>query len=262
MPAIALLDHTSGWRDVLKKLADEHSCWHPKALQYESFLNRATRVQLMEVPVTVTVTAFPRPAIRVFVFVGLCVGASQALLVSSSSTTSKSTSPCAQLQQWAQAYAGISPTLDHIAQYDRPHRVAIFNAVTPAVRSALWQEQLRRFDQRTDLSVQQHALINEGRSLATPAFYAHDPVATQAFQEFWPRVKNTFTAREHLRLWSDIGSVVRVDKFAASANGFCECNNGTPNYDCGGGSCPSGGCWQTAGCGPLGNLTCNGLCSS
>ncbi len=197
-----------------------------------------------------------RRALRVFALI-LCV-----FMVSFSPSSSVSATSCAALLAWAQPYSGTSPTLDDIGRLDRAHRRALFSVLTPGVKAALWQDQLHRFSNRADLSTEQRALINEARKLATPAFFAHDAAQTKLFQAFWPRVEKAFTSREHMRAWSDVGSVVSIDKLAVTENSVCQCNNGTPNYDCGGGSCPSGGCTQTGGCGPLGNLTCNGKCSS
>src|SRR5262249_8608636 len=120
---------------------------------------------------------------RSFVAFAICCGvllASQALLVSVPASGAASGSSCTEVRRWAQSYRGTSPTLDQLARYDRPHRIAIFNTVSPQVRAALWQEQLRRFDQRADLSLEQHQLIAEARELLTPEAYAHSPVVSPA----------------------------------------------------------------------------------
>jgi len=218
----------------------------------------------MEVPVTVT-------AIRVSVVVGLCVVASQALFVSLP-TSAASGSSCAELRRWAQPFTHTAPTLDQLAGYDRPHRIAIFNAVTPAVRWALWQEQQRRFDQRTDLSVEQHALINEARDLTTLAFYQQDHVAQQTFLKFWARADKAFTSPDQRRPWFTLGSESSAPQLrpttsmwdwlanpfvARAENVFCECATGWSG-ECTG--CSFGGCTQWTGCGPTGGWTCDGHC--
>src|SRR5690349_2774700 len=119
----------------------------------------------------------------------VCCGvllASQALLVSVP-TSAAAGSSCTELRRWAQSYHGTAPTLDQLTHYDRAHRIAIFNTVTPEVRSALWHEQLTRFDTRADLTVAQHQLVAEAESVMTPAVYAHDPVATKAYDELTTR---------------------------------------------------------------------------
>jgi hypothetical protein len=204
----------------------------------------------------------------------VCCGlllASQALVVSlPTSAASKST--CEALRHWAQPFSHTAPTLDQVTGYDRGHQKAIFNAVSPAVRSALFQEHLRRFDQRTDLTVEQHALITEARGVATAAFYNHDAAALQTFQQFWPRVGKAFPSQEQIRPWYQLGpqtSTVqpqstltmwdRLSKpFVARAdNTFCDCSSGWTG-ECS--NCTGGGCTQWTGCGPFLNWTCNGHC--
>jgi hypothetical protein len=213
---------------------------------------------------------FRRSTTALVVCCGLLL-ASQALFVSLP-TSAASASSCAELRRWAQPFTHTAPTLDQLAGYDRPHRVAIFNAVTPAVRSALWQEQLRRFDQRTDLSFSQHALINEARALTTPAFYNRDQAAQQTFLQFWSRADKAFTSPDQRRPWFTLASesdapqlrltISMWDRlanpFVARAdNVFCECSTGWGG-ECS--SCHVTGCTQFVGCGPTGGWTCNGSC--
>jgi hypothetical protein len=200
--------------------------------------------------------------------------ASQALLVSVP-TSAASGSSCTELRRWAQAsYRGTAPTLESLARYDRAHRVAIFNAVSPEVRSALWQEQLRRFDQRPDLTPTQHALIAEALTVATPGQYTHDPAAMKAYDALLPRVKEAFTSREHMLFLTNVGftendlrprSQTLLEKltspFVANAAGaVCECFTGNGQNECGSGRCVAGGCVTVFGCGIIGANTCNGMC--
>jgi hypothetical protein len=208
----------------------------------------------------------------------VCCGvllASQALLVSVP-TSAASGSSCEQLRRWAQSYRDSSPSLEQLARYDRAHRIAIFNVVTPQVRSALWQEQLRRFDQRTDLTLTQHALIAEARGLVTPALYGKDAEAMKAFRQFTPRADKAFTLREHKQLLFNVAytgaaqqtrlTMTLWDKlaspFVASAgNQACECNTSFGSSECWSGVCNGGGCsWQSSGCGFFGTNPCNGMC--
>src|SRR5262249_53409646 len=159
-----------------------------------------------------------------------------------------------------------SPTLEQLARYDRPHRIAIFNAVSPQVRAALWQEQLRRFDQRSDLSSVQHQLIAEARELVTPEAYAHSPGVSTAMQELKARLGTAFTVREQRQALSVLAftSVVPrtqattlwdklVNPFVANAQlPNCECNTANGGFDCPSGLCPSATCTWISGCGPLG----------
>ena len=93
--------------------------------------------------------------------------------------SASSESACEAMARWAAEYESTTPapTLDEFAQFDRAHRVAIFNAVSPEVRATLFQEQLRRFSQRPDLTASQRSLIAEGLTLLTPSLYRKDPAA-------------------------------------------------------------------------------------
>jgi hypothetical protein len=215
---------------------------------------------------------------RSLVALAVCCGvllASQALLVSVP-LSAASGSSCTELKRWAQSYRGTSPSLDQLARFDRAHRVAIFNAVTPQVRAALWQEQLRRFDQRQDLTVPQHELIAEARGIVTPALYSHEAAAMTAYESLTPRIKQTFASSREYKLfltnvaftgspqqqtatlWDRLSS-----PFVAHAqNGVvCDCNTSSGSTDCWSGSCGGGSCFTTGGCGIFGNLTCNGICN-
>jgi hypothetical protein len=207
----------------------------------------------------------------------LCCGvllASQALLVSVPMSAASGSS-CTELRRWAQSYKGTSPSLEQLAQYDKAHRVAIFNAITPQVRSALWQEQLRRFDQRADLSLSQHELINEARNLVTPALYTHDAESTKALDALMPRIKETFTSREHKQFLTNVAFTTVAPQpqtatlwdrlarpFVANAHtSSCECSTSNGQAECWSGSCLPVGCFQQTGCGPFMTWPCNGMCS-
>lgn len=184
-------------------------------------------------------------------------------------------SACDALRNWARAYEGTSPTLDDVARFDRAHRVAIFNAIAPAVRASLWQEQLRRFHRQSDLSDTQRALIIEGISLTTPALYEQDAAAKQALDRFWNRAQSSFSAAPLKRRFYEFGPVASgfesekpvpsvweklSNTFRANAGyGSCTCLPGQPP-PCGVGSCVEGGCAQRAGCGIFLVDVCTGVC--
>lgn len=204
-------------------------------------------------------TVFPRRSLRALVAFSLFVTGLVTLV--SLPTAATTENPCAALRQWAAAYRDVSPSLDDLARYDRSHRIAIFNAVTPAVRASLWQEQLRRFDARPDLSATQHALIQEAATLTTPALYAREPQAVAAHEQFWSRAQSAFTARHEKRMMFDIGAVAPTFN-ATTARGFsCNCNRAYPeecdSFNCAG----AAGCSMNGGCGPGGMSVCNGMCN-
>jgi hypothetical protein len=174
------------------------------------------------------------------------------------------------MKRWAEAYRHTNPTLEELATFDRAHRVAIFNAVTPEVRAALWQAQLNRFAQRSDLTATQRALIAEGATLMTPALYNREPAASAAFKSFWSRAEPEFTSPATKRTWFDLGSVVVEPDNASPSDGsrlqpanalFSNCTCSTSaSGECGSKSCLAASCTQWAGCGAGGNLICNGTC--
>jgi hypothetical protein len=197
-----------------------------------------------------------------FVGLGLLL-ASQAFVSVSSATPDRSSLPtegsCAALKRWAQSYRDARPTLDELATFDRAHRIAIFNAVTPDVRSALWQDQLHRFSERTDLTSTQRALITEGASLMTPALYDREPNATAAYKSFWTRADSAFSASSHRQTWFDLGSVVNGAPRATAAFGLCTCAIGGSG-ECGTKTCATASCTQWGGCGSGGAAACDGTC--
>jgi hypothetical protein len=191
--------------------------------------------------------------------------ASQAFVVSAPKTSASDTH-CSSLRKWAHGFENTSLTLDQIARFDRPHRLAIFTAVTPSVRASLWREQLRRFEAQSDLTDAQRALIAEGRSLVTPALYEREPAAMHAYQLFWARAEGSFVSTEHRRNWADLGSVAGALSAAKpprtkSSSDWCQCAQGHALFDCGGGSCYAAMCEPFGGCGSSGNALCNGYCS-
>jgi hypothetical protein len=198
---------------------------------------------------------------RALVVCGLLL-ASQAFVVSAPRSSASDTH-CSSLRAWAHAFENSSLTLEQIARFDRPHRLAIFSAVTPSVRASLWQEQLRRFESQSGLTATQRALVAEGRTLITPALYERQPAAVAAYQNFWSRAEASFVSFDQRRAWGDIGSmagaaaVARPPKKAGAD--WCQCNTGSGGFDCGG-VCYGGGCLEFGGCGSSGSALCNGMC--
>jgi hypothetical protein len=177
--------------------------------------------------------------------------------------SASSESACEAMARWAADYERTTPapTLDELATFDRGRRVAIFNAVSAEVKASLFQEQLRRFSQRADLTPAQRELIAEGMTLITPALYRKEPTATQSFRKFWSRAEPSFASLDQRRPWMDIG------KFSASSSQIldvsrqdasCECS--ATWQDCGSWGCEESTCTRHGGCGPGGAYTCDGIC--
>lgn len=189
--------------------------------------------------------------------------ASQAFVVSAPRSSASDTH-CSSLRAWAHAFEKSSLTLDQIARFDRPHRLAIFSAVSPSVRASLWREQLRRFEAQSDLTTTQRALVAEGRTLITPALYEREPAATAAYQKFWSKASESFVSFEQRRAWGDLGSLAGAEAAAARppkklGADWCQCGTSSAAVDCGG-PCYGGGCVEFSGCGSSGTNWCNGFC--
>jgi hypothetical protein len=203
---------------------------------------------------------------RALVVCGLLL-ASQAFVVSAPKSSASDTH-CTSLRKWAHAFENSSLTLDQIARFDRPHRLAIFSAVSPSVRASLWREQLRRFESQPELTAAQRALVAEGRTLVTTALYEREPAAMQSYQQFWSRAAESFVATEQRRAWSDLGAVAGAVSPSAAARPpkgksnaeWCQCSTASSAFDCGGGICFGGNCEPFSGCGSSGTNWCNGLC--
>jgi hypothetical protein len=205
-----------------------------------------------------------RSSSRALVVCGLLL-ASQAFVISAPRSSASDTH-CSSLRRWAHAFEKTSLTLDQIARFDRPHRLAIFSAVTPSVRASLWQEQLRRFESQPDLTATQRALVVEARALVTPALYERQPAAMEAYQKFWSRASESFVSFDQRRAWGDLGAVAGAKAAAVGPpksktnSDWCQCSTASMLFDCGGGLCFAGGCQEFAGCGPNGSGWCNGIC--
>jgi hypothetical protein len=204
-----------------------------------------------------------------FVVCGLLL-ASQAFVVSAPRSPASDTH-CSSLRAWGHAFENTSLTLDQIARFDRPHRLAIFNAVTPSVRASLWREQLRRFESQPDLTAAQRALVAEGRTLISPALYEREPAAMAAYQRFWTRASESFMSFDQRRAWGDLGSMAGAKAAAVPVVGakppnkssadWCQCSTSTGAFDCFGAACFSADCQGFAGCGSSGSAWCNGVCA-
>lgn len=201
---------------------------------------------------------------RALVVCGLLL-ASQAFVVSAPRSSASDTH-CSSLRRWAHAFENTSLTLEQIARFDRPHRLAIFSAVTPSVRASLWQEQLRRFESQSELTSAQRALVTEARTLVTPALYERQPAAMAAYQNFWSRASESFVSFDQRRAWGDLGSVAGAKPIEArppkkASGDSCQCSTATGGFDCGGVACFGADCQGFAGCGPNGSGWCNGFCN-
>lgn len=172
---------------------------------------------------------------------------------------------CAALQAWAAQYKNQAPTLDEFSAFDRPHRIAIFNAVSPRVRATLMREHLDRWTRQPDLTGDQRSLLAEARELLTPTLYSrHDGPEHEALSQLWSRAASAFPSNEDRRRWFDLAPSTESLRSTARASTNagdppCECNWLRAWPQCS--NCIGGGCEASGdGCGPFGAYACNGMC--
>jgi hypothetical protein len=203
---------------------------------------------------------FTRRSSRTLLVCGL-MAVCPTLSVSTPASTSKSASPCAQLRQWASEYRG-PVTLEALSSLDRAQRRAIFGLATPETRASLFRAHLMEVATRSDLSSTQLALIREGMTFATAAFYSRprDPKLTEAFHQFWRRAASEFAAPSHRAVWFDLGR----SSPATTQVPYCSCNTTQfPHWGCQHGTiCQSAACEPVLeSCGPFLAHDCDGECA-
>jgi hypothetical protein len=221
-------------------------------------INPRSRPLTEEFPMT---PSSRRPS-RVLVVCGVLCLVAVTPMSRSTSATPRFVKSCVVLKQWARVYANRSMTLDEFAQFDRPHRIAIFNAITPALRSSLVQDQLRRYVVRPELSDTQRTFVREALTLTTPTLYSGDPAAKKAYEAFWARAKDSFVPFDHARLGFEIGAIRSTAVRSGAQLPDCECAEFHPWPQCVGQWCVSANCLEWWGCGPSGAYTCDGFCES
>ena len=99
--------------------------------------------------------------------------------------SASSESACEAMARWAAEYERTTPapTLDELAKFDRGRRVAIFNAVSAEVKASLFQEQLRRFSQRNDLTDTQRELLKQFEKSLVEGGPRHSPQSKSWFDK-------------------------------------------------------------------------------
>lgn len=181
-----------------------------------------------------------------------------AFVVSVPSASSRTPTTCAELRVWAEAYRDATPTLDEFARFDRAQRRAMFGAVAPSVRAALWREQMRRLGRQSRWSPAQRGLFRDASAQITPELYEQEPVALGALVVLKSQVDAAFAIPGERRVWLDLGDMVAATTAARAP--YCDCN--LSSQDCWGGAlCASVACTPfSPGCGFLGASVCNGRC--
>jgi hypothetical protein len=214
------------------------------------------------------------------ILIAMIVMASQVGPASLPGSHSPSPMNCREARQWAEAHASTLPrTLDAFARLEGARRRAAFTVISAADRAQLWQEQLTRFQRRTDLTIETRALTAEALAVLGPEAYQPSGEARDAARRVAERLARTFMRDEHRRAFADLGYLARPAEETAAAtsvlgflspsvaaqpNFYCECSFFAPgNWDCGDLVCSFywlDMCWKWIGCGPLGIYECDSLC--
>ncbi len=190
-------------------------------------------------------------------------------------------------KDWVVAHSSSLPsTIEAIQQYPIAYRRAIFSALTPAVRSALWRQQLTHFLQTAMLTVEQRAFVEKFIQLADEKAYSQVSATTGPLTNVCRDIARLFP-EEQRSVFGVLGSTTDVNEGLISEAGWirlterfrqsyivqaagksvgrqvpwCTCNVGPYNCSCGSCGVPQAGCDTTdwgCGCGWL--YQCNGQC--
>jgi len=165
---------------------------------------------------------------------------------------------CVVASRWVRAHRGELPsTLAEISRYSILYRRAIYDALPPATRQALWREHLEGIlasDQA--LTGAQRAAIRESMALLPALTAAHPDRAVG--DRLRDHLKTLFDAPTYKRVFATLGPQPAPDPQAAAKRPLCDCES---DYDCGGfGTCAYVICSFTTGCGPYWGYTCTGVC--
>jgi len=165
---------------------------------------------------------------------------------------------CVVAARWVRAHRGELPTtLREISRYSILYRRAIYDALPPATRQALWREQMEGF-LRPDqpFTPAQRAAIRESMALLPALTTAHPDRATG--DRLRDHLKTLFDPPTYRRVFGTLGPQPAPDRQAAAKRPLCDCES---DYDCGGyGSCSYVICSFTSGCGPYWGYICTGVC--
>lgn len=164
---------------------------------------------------------------------------------------------CMVAQQWVDAHAGELPTtLAELSRHSMAYRRAIYQALPPATREALWREQLEGYLRpRHPLSEAQQAAVRQVIA-KLPALTAATPDRAEA-RRMRAHLSTLFDQQQFRELFIRLGSE------PARAQGesrlpSCDCID---DPDCSWGTvCKYSFCNFTIGCGFAGADECLGVC--
>jgi hypothetical protein len=179
---------------------------------------------------------------------------------------------CASIEAWIAANEIDLPTgYDDIVQFPAAYRRAIFDILSPAEQSSLWQQHFQAYlAANPGLTAEQIAFIHEASAAASPAFFAdhagaasgEDPAARAHALE--AEATMLFAEDELHSLLASLGPEDPALEAVAARRVRCHCstdsdwcNRRGDGLRCRGGAA---GCERHGGCGTLFRFTCNGLC--
>jgi hypothetical protein len=211
-----------------------------------------------------------------------CLSVAGAALVAGA-PKARPVSACEARSNWIAVHANELPkTLEEIAAYPKGYRSAIFNALSPEVKSGLAREQLSHFLASESLSAEQRKFVQQAIDMATPEKYSRTEPLSGAAAEQHKRMHEALSA-ETRRLFSpsQVGVFVELgygitsptparlslpasatDGADGKAESMFDCQCASTDPYCGAQSCPViDNCTHTdSGCGWLWCAPCDGMC--
>lgn len=165
---------------------------------------------------------------------------------------------CSDIQLWAAENAGQLPTTyEAFIQYSGSYRRAMWQHLSPQVKSAIWTRHLELYlAAHPELKAEQVEVVKQALALATPErFEERERAALQsALEELKRKGEKVFDRAELVRILVQLGS---AETESVSLQPLCNCSD---DSDCGDGYCSGNRCSLSEGCGPFGTYLCIGVC--
>jgi len=171
----------------------------------------------------------------------------------------------------------------NLVSFPQAMQHSIFTQMSAEAKAAAWREQLITFESSTVLSSTQRALIEAALTHITPALYANGSSRSRAMERASAadaaKAAKTLFPTDQAHVFDQLGhGVTPAYSFASfrltvaeKARNFgttlaggtelpeCYCSGW---YDpCYPGTC-TGHCFETFGCGPFGDMFCDGVCEN
>lgn len=167
-------------------------------------------------------------------------------------------SSCNTLAAWAAGLETLPADYSSFTALPEAHRRAVYQRLSAAERSALWQRQWREALELPGWNAEQRALIAEAGQKLT-ASSSSSAQRSEAMRDLESRVAQAFPRPDALRVFYRLGP--RASSIEASAVKVCDCTvGGTTNF-CEESECQDVACLQRIdGCGFSWEFPCDGRC--